>query len=376
MPANDSRKALGFQSLLFAVSGSLFLFALYREAVSWWPGATPARWLLFALFSHAYFTVVLFRNLAANRRKHETAILPSIGWANALTLLRAVLMSAVVGFLFSPRPAAGAAWMPGLLYVAASLPDYIDGIVARKTNHATELGEILDMNVDSVGVFTATFLAFQYGVIPWWYVPIGLARYIFVGAIRIREKAGRPVHALAYSHRRRGFAALKMGFMFVMLFPLFTPPGTYVAAAAFGLPFLGGFVWDWLAVSGALTAERRAEIKAAWSGFFGLAPLVVRALCVSLALSHALDHVAAPETAVLGYAELAVTLLIGFGIAPRAAAIAAVCLVGVNQNISPLGLDQYILAAAYIQMIFLGSGAFSLLPVEDYLIYHRIGDPV
>lgn len=333
------------------------------------------RWLLFAFAGHIYFSFTLFRNLHTNQRKAETWVLPNLGWANGLTLLRALLMSTVVGFLFSPRPEGAAAWLPGVLYTAASLPDYIDGIVARKTNHVTALGEILDMNVDSVGVFTATFLAYQYGVMPWWYMPIGLARYIFLGGIWLRKKFGKPVYELTYSHRRRGFAALKMGFMFVMLFPLFTPPGTFVAAAAFGVPFTGGFLWDWFVVSGVLKSGRADRIKARWVNVLKAAPLALRLVCVALALPYAIRHVGDPSLVMLGYAEWVVTILIALGVAPRATAIAAVCLVGVNQNLGSLAFDQYVLAVAYIETIFLGTGALSIFPIEDQLIFHRIGDP-
>ncbi len=374
MSHTDAYKALVRQWLVFLVLGAGLLFVFRTQAGGWWTGPYGDRWLMLALLGHVYFSVVLFRNLKTNHRAGETALLPDLGWANWLTLLRATLMATVVGFLFSPMPVGSAAWLPGLLYTAASVPDFIDGIVARKTNHVTALGEILDMNVDSVGVFTATFLAFQYGVIPWWYLPVGLARYIFVAGIRIREKQGKPVKELPFSHRRRAFAALKMGFMFVMLFPLFTPPGTFVAAAAFGLPFIGGFIWDWLQVIGSVTPAKRIEIKARLSGLLSIVPLILRGICVVFALPYIGTHLADPALLGLGAAEMAVTILIAFGIAPRASAIAAVCLVGVNQNLAPLQIDQYLLAVAYIETIFLGTGILSLWPIENKLIYYRFGD--
>ena len=376
MFVREADRRLLLQAFYFVASGLLLFLGLRSAAQAWWPEtASGIRWFWFSLMGHVYFSVVLVRSLPTNRRKGEDEVLPSLGLANALTLLRAILMSAVVGFLFSPRPIGVAAWLPGIFYTAASLPDYIDGIIARKTNHVTGLGEILDMNVDSVGVFTATFLAFQYGVMPWWYVPIGLARYLFVGALYLRERAGRPVHDMPYSHRRRGFAALKMGFMFVMLFPLFGPPGTYVAAAAFGLPFLVGFLWDWFQVSGAISPERSASIRALWKRLSRPIPYLLRLTCVMLAIPYISRHLADPALQTLGWAEAIMTLLLALGILPRAAGIAAVILVGVNQNLAPLSLDQYFLAVAYIWTIFAGTGAYSLWPMEDRLIFNRIGDP-
>ena len=37
-----------------------------------------------------------------------------------------------------------------------------------------------------------------------------------------------------------------MGLFFVILYPTFTPPGTYIAATVFALYLVGGFLWDWL----------------------------------------------------------------------------------------------------------------------------------
>lgn len=331
------------------------------------------RWAFQAAAGFLYFCIVLWRSLPENHRHGEAQLFPTIGLANSVTLLRALLMSAVVGFLGMPRPDGAAAWVPGVLYTLASLPDYVDGIIARKTHQVTRLGEVLDMTVDSVGVFTATFLSVQYGVIPWWYLPIGLARYLFVMGLWLRERSGRPVFPLPFSYRRRGFAALKMGFMFVMLFPLFGPPGTHTAAAAFGIPFAAAFLYDWGLATGwtpprippRLTAFLRASV-----------PWLLRALAVLLALPLILKHLEAPDLRLLAYAEIGASLLLALGIAPRAAAILAVCLVGVNQNLAPLAPFQHLLAAVYIGMIFLGSGRFSVFPVEDRLIFHRIGDPV
>jgi hypothetical protein len=35
-----------------------------------------------------------------------------------------------------------------------------------------------------------------------------------------------------------------------MLWPIFRPPGTHIAAVIFAVPFLVAFAWDWLVVSG------------------------------------------------------------------------------------------------------------------------------
>ncbi|MCB9135404.1 MAG: CDP-alcohol phosphatidyltransferase family protein [Anaerolineales bacterium] len=330
------------------------------------------------MIAFIYLLMGLWRNLSENHRPNETEILPTFGWGNILSLLRGILMMALVGFLFQPRPGAGISdwrmWIPGLIYTLAALPDYLDGYFARITNHVTKLGEWLDMTLDSVGVLTASLLAVLYGTIPWWYLPIALARYLFLAGLWFRERRSLPVYEMPYSVRRRGFAALKMGFIFVVLLPPFLPPGTHLAAAAFGVPFALGFLWDWGYVSGIIPLDAGNRYPRLKIFILRWLPLFPRGLAVTLIIPTLARHLQTPSLSWLAYMELIFTLLIALGIWPRVAAIGAVILVGVNQLFAPLAIDQSTLIIAYISLIFLGSGIFSLWPFEERLIYHRIGD--
>jgi CDP-diacylglycerol--glycerol-3-phosphate 3-phosphatidyltransferase len=364
---------------LFAGSVLVFLLLSYPVAKSvWYQPVVPFRWALLSALAYAYLLVGLWRNLDKNHRPGETDLLPTFGWGNTLSLVRGVLMMALVGFLFQPRPGAGLndwrAWVPGLLYTLAALPDYLDGYLARRTNHVTQLGEWLDMTLDSVGVLTATFLAFQYGTIPWWYLPIALARYLFLAGLWLRERRGLPVYEMPYSVRRRGFAALKMGFIFVILLPPFMPPGTHLGAAVFGIPFAAGFLWDWGYVSGLIPLDAGNRYPRLKQFILRWLPLLPRAVAVALIWPSLLRHWQTPALHWLASLEIAATLLLALGIWPRTVAIGAVILVGVNPIYAPLTIDQLTLIVAYILLIFLGTGAFSLWPFEERLIYHRIGD--
>jgi CDP-diacylglycerol---glycerol-3-phosphate 3-phosphatidyltransferase len=363
---------------VFALVAILFLILGYHLTQTLWPAPHSFRWLVLSALANVYLLVGLWRNLDQNHRPDEKEILPAFGPGNTLSLVRGLLMMALVGFLFQPRPGGvplddWRAWVPGLLYTLAALPDYVDGYFARITNHVTKLGEWLDMTLDSVGVLTATFLAVQYGTIPWWYLPIGLARYLFMVGIWQRERRGLPVYDLPFSVRRRGFAALKMGFIFVILLPPFAPPGTHLAAAVFGIPFVLGFLWDWFIVSGALPSNagnRFPKLKQFALQWF---PLIPRGLAILFVAPQIVQHLQIFTLRPLAYLEIIVTVFLAFGIWPRTAAIAAVCLIGINQMIAPLTIDQFTLIVAYISIIFLGTGVYSLWPFEDRLIYHRPG---
>lgn len=365
---------------IFAGSVLVCLLLGYQIAKSvWYQPVVPFRWAVLSALAYVYLLVGLWRNLDKNHRPGEIDLLPTFGWGNTLSLVRGVLMMALVGFLFQPRPGAGSlndwrSWVPGLLYTLAALPDYVDGYFARITNHVTKLGEWLDMTLDSVGVLAATFLAFQYGTIPWWYLPIGLARYLFLAGIWLRERRGLPVYEMPYSVRRRGFAALKMGFMFVILLPPFMAPGTHLGAAAFGIPFAAGFLWDWGYVSGLISPDAGNQYPRLKHFILRWLPLIPRGLAVALIGPSLLRHWQTPDLQWLAILEIIVTILLALGVWPRTVAIGAVILVGVNQVLTPLTIDQLTLIVAYISLIFLGTGAYSLWPFEERLIYHRIGD--
>jgi len=268
-----------------------------------------------------------------------------------------------------------ARWWALGLFVFASVTDFLDGYFARRTNHVTRLGELLDMNIDSIGVFAATFLAVQYGVVPWWYLPIGLARYLFLAGIWLRVKSGKPVHELPFSVRRRGFAALKMGFMFVVLFPVFSPPATFVAAAAFGIPFAVGFLWDWLIVSGALSPEAGSRFTRVKVIFLQQIPVALRLAAVLLSVSLIEIFLRSPDSRVLAFLAGLSVLMTLMGVAGRISAILALVLLGTSQTLGPLDLMRTVLIPIYIALLFLGSGVLSLWPVEDRLIYHQLGKP-
>jgi hypothetical protein len=122
-----------------------------------WPDHAN-RWLVFASLSMAYCLWIVWQGLVENHRAGETMLLATLGWGNRLTLMRGLAISLVAGFLFSPWPQGALAWLPVLLYTAADIADYFDGFAARVTNHATKLGERLDMEFDGLGMLVVSIL--------------------------------------------------------------------------------------------------------------------------------------------------------------------------------------------------------------------------
>ncbi len=198
-----------------AVSLTLLLL-IYGWLWQIWP-LHANRWVVFASLAMAYCLWVVWRGLIENHRNGEHLLLATLGWGNRLTLMRGLAISLVAGFLFSPWPQGALAWLPVLLYTIADIADYLDGYVARVTNHATKLGERLDMEFDGLGMLVVSVLAVWYGQLPWWYLTLGLARYLFVFGLWWRERQGLPVYEIQPSVHRRIFAGFQMGL---------TAPGT------------------------------------------------------------------------------------------------------------------------------------------------------
>jgi CDP-diacylglycerol--glycerol-3-phosphate 3-phosphatidyltransferase len=359
------------------LSSFALIYLFFQQAQVWWPFDDARQWFFLTSIVMAYFLFVLWKSLPIHHRENETELLATFGIGNLLTLVRAFLLAALAGFLFLPRPSGLYAWLPGAIYVLASLPDYVDGYFARITNHVTGMGEALDMNTDSVGVFVATLLAVQYGTIPWWYLPIGLARYLFLAGIWLRERMGKPIYEMHYSHRRRGFAALKMGFIFVILFPPFLAPGTHYAAAAFGIPFAVAFVWDWLIVSGRIPADSGDNWPRLKQWGLDWFPVILRVAIIVGVLPQIMQHWGQAAWQGVLWAEIILTVLVGLGVVGRTFSIGLLVVLGIIQYQTypvPVTSLQYTLVFLYVFILMLGTGKFSLWPIEEWLVYNRIGD--
>jgi len=310
--------ALRLQWGFFAVVCTLFLAG--GVVVFWfaWQPVLAARWAALSAIILAYQLIVLWRNLPANHRPGEEQLLPDLGWGNRLTLLRGIFVAAMLGFLFLPQPASWLAWLPGILYILSDTADFFDGYVARVTQHATRLGEILDMSFDGLGVLAAVLL------------------------------------------------------------PLFSPPGTHIAAALFGLPLLAGFLRDGLYVSGVLRPRRGLPAKSRPVLERGL-PIGLRLLVLVLNAYSIAGWITefpnlSSTLALLGLVNTLVVTLLILGVLPRITAILALCLLGFYQMIDHLSAVQIILAATYTLILYIGGGAFSLWSPEEYLFRNRAGE--
>jgi CDP-diacylglycerol---glycerol-3-phosphate 3-phosphatidyltransferase len=126
-----------------------------------------------------------------------------MGWANRITLARAVLTVAVWVLLAVAAPhASPAAWFWAFgLFVATAVTDFVDGAVARRFGQVSVFGRIADPLVDKLLVLGTMVLLLGLdgvpAVLPAWAVATVVAREVLVTALRgAVEGRGVSFHAL------------------------------------------------------------------------------------------------------------------------------------------------------------------------------------
>lgn len=114
------------------------------------------------------------------------------------------------------------------------LSDAVDGWLARRHDTASELGALLDEEVDAFFLLTLCILTFIAGRLDWWIVLPGLLRYSFLLARPLLERGSDPIKLR--SRRARILFVVMMGAMITTLVPL---PDLYRPAAAGASILLG-----------------------------------------------------------------------------------------------------------------------------------------
>jgi phosphatidylglycerophosphate synthase len=280
------------------------------------------------------------------------------------------LLALLAGFLFAPEAPDLRGWLPALLYTAAAAADALDGFWARRTGTSTRLGALLDGELDGVGLLVAMALAVQYGRLPAAFLAIGLAKPAYAAALAVQRLAGGRARELPPSYLRRRLAGFQMGLAAVFLWPLAGPPGTTLAQALIGLPFLAGFLRDGLAAGGLLDTGHPAYLR--WKARLGRlaflwTPPVLRAaagaaaaLRIAAALAAGLGGREAPGAgpgAALGAWRAAVGFLPA-AVQPAAAALAAALQVAALAVLAAGYPRRALPAAAMVALLIEGLRAF------------------
>lgn len=104
---------------------------------------------------------------------------------NLLTGLRVAVIPPLVIAFFLPDP--WRAWLPLVLFVVASVTDWLDGNLARRWNAGSKLGQFMDPMADKLLVVAVIVMLVSFGTIGGWHVVPAIAilcREMFVSGLR------------------------------------------------------------------------------------------------------------------------------------------------------------------------------------------------
>ncbi len=129
-----------------------------------------------------------------------------------LTVSRIIMSVVIIIILIFPFHSIGIQWLTfkvdsivislqyivaGLLFIIASVTDFLDGNLARKNNQVTDLGKMLDAIADKVLVNTVLIILAYKGMIPIVVPVVTVFRDTFVDAIKMQAaKNGKVVAAI------------------------------------------------------------------------------------------------------------------------------------------------------------------------------------
>lgn len=106
---------------------------------------------------------------------------------NKLTIFRIILVPFFVTCLLIEFPHNNI--YATLLFVIASLTDFLDGYIARKNNLVTDFGKFADPIADKILVISACICLVETGIIPAWSVLIIIFREFVISGLRMSAAA-------------------------------------------------------------------------------------------------------------------------------------------------------------------------------------------
>jgi CDP-diacylglycerol---glycerol-3-phosphate 3-phosphatidyltransferase len=350
----------------YVISAAVGAWGLARLGETW------HLWLTGAVVTAAYQLIRVWQLLPLNHLPDGKMLFSSFGRANLLTLTRGVPQLLLGGLLIGPTPSGWLRWMPVLLYGLTILGDHFDGYLARTGGRVTVIGARLDMAYDALAMVLISGVGVRYGVLPWWYLAVPLARPLFVLGIWLRRRLHRAVAPLPYSATRRMVASLQMGFLAGVMAPLFDRTATRWLTSFFMAPLIGSFLRDWGLVSGWLDPTSnlyRRRLRTLGLFLTQRLPLALRLVVVPLTL---LARKSWPES--VQWVALISSGLMALGLVGRTASgvfLIAVSLATLRRSVN--GFDVILLALG-TALLFLGTGPFAVWSPERRLLMERAGE--
>src|SRR3954453_4834705 len=130
-----------------------------------------------------------------------------MNFANQLTLVRLVAIVAVMAALYIKFP--GNRTVATVVYVAAILTDYLDGILARRSGKGVAFGKLMDSVADNATISSRSFALVAEGSMPAWMAAIMVVREFAVTGLRmVAPESGEVISANRWGKAKMNFQSL------------------------------------------------------------------------------------------------------------------------------------------------------------------------
>ena len=124
--------------------------------------------------------------------------LEDLNLPNRLTLLRVIMVPVFVFFILIAPDNMPCRVIAALVFIAASLTDMADGMIARKYDLITNFGKFMDPLADKLLVCSAMICLVSIGKLPAWICIIIIAREFIISGFRLVASDNGVVIAASY----------------------------------------------------------------------------------------------------------------------------------------------------------------------------------
>lgn len=126
--------------------------------------------------------------------------------ASKITVLRVLMVPIFMIVLLSDIKYAN--YIALVIFIAASVTDFVDGYIARHYNQTTDFGKFMDPLADKLLVFAALLIFVQNGLMPAWAAMVILTREFAVTGLRLIAVGKNRVIAAGMSGKVKTFSSM------------------------------------------------------------------------------------------------------------------------------------------------------------------------
>lgn len=139
---------------------------------------------------------------------------------NKLTVARMIMVPFLVVFLLTGWGGEANRYISLLIFVAASITDWLDGYLARKNHLVTNFGKFMDPLADKLLVCSAMICMIELGRLPAWFVIIIIGREFIISGFRLIAAENGIVIAANYWGKFKTVSQMIMIILLILHFDL------------------------------------------------------------------------------------------------------------------------------------------------------------